>query len=96
MKKLGKLDLREIEETFSGKVWVFVPVCAYPDNVWALGVAVTYESGYTPAPVSYCNAEEGPTAYDDISKHCDELNAARGFGVKASTLIISTTMKKGK
>lgn len=87
MKKLSTLSLMDIEESFRGKLWAFVPVINR--GFYALGVAVLSEAGYSPVPFEMYIAE----SYSDAKAHANELNEQRGMTEREAMLIIGTTMK---
>ena len=72
MKTLSHKNLLDLTTAFQGKVYALTPVTF--DDRWAVGVAVANERGYTPLPISWCNIEMGPTAYDEIARYLDTVN----------------------
>lgn len=93
---LDDFKMHEIREAWAGKVYAFVPVNASNasgESLWALGVAVANERGYSPLPVGWCCVEMGPGAHEAISDTCDKLNADElGLSDDAAFRIVGSSM----
>ncbi len=90
MKKLTKFNINEIKEAFGGKVFALTPATA--GDRWAAGVAVANEAGYCPLPATWCNIEQGPGAYKEISDYLDTVNSELGTEELVAAKIVASTM----
>ena len=93
IRKITRLAIAEleIETKFAGKLWAYAPVMA-TEGLVGLGIVVANEYGYHAIPVHWCHVPEGPCAYEAMSAHADELNAARGLGKECAERIIASSL----